>query len=459
MPMQRRAVLPTTIVLGILTALTLVYTAATVAQPPFDAPRDNDGEAVVRSFYAAVNDALRLGDSAALSQVTTPDVKVSGVSATIDDRDELASHIMNLRAAYPALAIELIDVIADRDRAAARITISGAAGLGPLVAASYQPGNSKSTDIFRVEDGLISEYQGLIAELSAPRQILRETVATSDLTETAVGVARLTLAPDARLGGLVTLGPTIYAVAAGELTVQVDGRSAIRRAPVAGIARPVVDQLVARTTSALGTDDQIAIGAGVSHSLRSTGLEPAVIIATTLMPLSWLDPPTPNSGGVSPGPLLSVMMYLADTPREQAGLWPDGVDSLPLLQGSQLTLPSSTISLSLWQTTLEPGASMTSRPPEGATRLMVDSGRAIIETHTQHAADEITVVTAGKSAPLSPQTLATVRNIDDVPLVLSLLVVAPSDGLPTLPPATPIHLPQEVSTKPKGDQPSRIGSY
>jgi hypothetical protein len=50
MPMQRRAVLPTTIVLGILTALTLVYAAATVAQPPFDAPHDNDGEAVVRSF-------------------------------------------------------------------------------------------------------------------------------------------------------------------------------------------------------------------------------------------------------------------------------------------------------------------------------------------------------------------------------------------------------------------------
>jgi hypothetical protein len=64
----------------------------------------------------------------------------------------------------------------------------------------------------------------------------------------------------------------------------------------------------------------------------------------------------------------------------------------------------------------------------------------------------MTVVTAGKSARLNPRDLTTVRNIDEAPIVLSLLVVTPSDDPPTVPLVTPIHLPPEVSTKPKGDQ-------
>jgi hypothetical protein len=117
------------------------------------------------------------------------------------------------------------------------------------------------------------------------------------------------------------------------------------------------------------------------------------------------------------------------------------------------------ISLSLWQTTLAPGTTMTIRSPDGATRLMVDSGRVIIESHTQHSADEMTVVTAGKSARLNPRDVTTVRNIDEAPIVLSLLVVTPSVDPPTLPLVTPIHLPREVSTKPKGDEPSRTDFY
>jgi hypothetical protein len=452
--MQHRAVLPTTIVIGILTALTLVYTAATVAQPPFDAPHDNDGEAVVRSFYAAVNDAIRLGDSAALGQVTAPDVKISSVSATIDDRDELASHIMDLRAAYPALAIEVIDVIADRDRAAARITISGAEGLGPLVTPTHRSGDNEPTELFRVEDGMIAEYHGLIANLSPPRQLLHETMTTSSLTETDVGVARLTLAPEARLGGLVTLGPTIYAVITGELEIQVDNRSVVRRA-TAPSESPSGEQIAPGAITELGMGDQIEIGASVDYSLQTAGREGAVAVATTWMPPDIFGPPTSNNASVTPIPLLSVLMYYADTPEERAALWPSGVDNQPLLPIVTVSAPSSMISLSLWQTTLVPGATMTVRSPDGATRLMVDSGRVIIESHTQHSADEMTVVTAGKSARLNPRDVTTVRNIDEAPIVLSLLVVTPSSDPPTLPLVTPIHLPREVSTKPKGDEPSR----
>jgi hypothetical protein len=423
-----------TTILAVLTALTLVYAATMVADTPAIAPLRGqaDNAAVVRAFYGAVNIALRDGDRTALASAVPPDAVVHRAAPeSVVYGDEFVDQIVALHVAFPTLQMTIGDVIAERERVLVQIGVKGGESFGlfgvPIPATTI----GGPTEAFRVEDGVIAEYQGLLADLSAPAKVLQETV-TTETVHGAVGVARLTMIPPAVLEDMITIGPTIFALEAGTLTVSVvNGRGAIRRALGRDTVAPV-ETMISGTEAQLQPGDQLALGEDVRYTLRSTGPDTAIITATSIMPSTWLNSTAAYRVGPPPQYPLTTMMYLADTPQRRGAPWPRGVSRQPLLQGDALRLPANLILITLWKTTLPPGTSVSGVAPAGSTYVMVVSGQALIESFDQDQNGKMTGLMVGQWSGLGPHELTTASAAGDTPAALLLLTIQSTNGPVTL---------------------------
>jgi predicted ester cyclase len=445
MSMQRRGVYPMTIALAVITALTLVYSASSVKQQPSVGTAAIGSQTTVRAFYDAFNDAIRLGDMSDLTHITAPAITVHRTGGdTPQRRDEFLKHVGDLGAAYPQLAIDLEDVMADRDRVVARISVHGAETMGLLGIPSPSPGSrdGKLTEVFRVLNGQVVEYRGLIADFDAPRQVVQATMTTGPIQTVAAGIARLTLQPNTHIPDLLTIGPTIYVMEAGALTFQVQARAL--KTPVTSIGeRTQTERIEPGEAGMLNQGDQLAIEAGAPYSIGAAGHERAVVLVATLMHPELLDPPTAEGAHIASVSQRNVMMFLVDTTRQRLAIWPAGVDSQPLLRDAKLTLPRSSISLVLWSVTIAPGMAVSGPPPEGSADLLVVSGDALLRQNDEesddgnaavvkHPTSNVIAITTGRSADLNPSTSVTLWNIGHEPLAVLILSITRNDGPSTL---------------------------
>jgi hypothetical protein len=433
MPMLRRGFLPMTTILAAVTALTLVYAAAMVADLPAGAPLrvQADNAAVVRTFYGAVNIALRDGDRTALASTVRQDAIVHrSAPESVVYGDTFVDRILALHMAYPALQVTVEDVIAERERVLVQISVKGVESFGLFGVPIPATTTKGPTEVFRVEDSVVAEYQGLLADLSAPSKVLQETV-TTETVHGAVGVARITMTPPAALENLVTVGPTIFALDAGTLTISIDGQGAIRRAPVRDTVPPG-DTTTVGTVDQLQSGDQLALSKDARYTLRSTGPDTAVITATTIMPSNWLDFATYDRVGPAPQYPLSAMMYLADTSERRGAPWPRGVSRQPLLQGDALRLPTNPISITLWKISLPSGTSVSGYAPASSTYIIVMSGQALIESFDQDQNGTMTGLMGGQWSALDPHELTTTSTVGDAPATLLVLTIQSINGPATL---------------------------
>jgi hypothetical protein len=239
------------------------------------------------------------------------------------------------------------------------------------------------------------------------------------------------MTPPAALDNMATFGPTIFALEAGTLTINVDGQGAIRRAPVRDTAPPD-ETMTVETVDQLQSGDQLALGEDVRYTLRSTGPDTAVITATTIMPSNWLEFTTYDHVGPSPQCPLSAMMYLADTPQRRGAAWPPGVTRQPLLQGEALRLPANPLSITLLKITLPTGTSVSGYAPAGSSYVMVMSGQALIESFDQVQNGTMTGLMVGQWSALDPHGLTTVSALGDTPATLLVLTIQPTNEPVTL---------------------------
>lgn len=113
-------------VLALVTAVALLRASALVAQAPRRDQPARATEAAVRGFYDAVNQILRTGDLAALDAAVAPDLVVHAPqTGGTTDRDGLARRLVAARAVFPDASLVVEDVVANGDRAMARVAVRG----------------------------------------------------------------------------------------------------------------------------------------------------------------------------------------------------------------------------------------------------------------------------------------------------------------------------------------------
>lgn len=441
--MLRRGFLQMTVALSLLTALTLVYAVSSVAQPISEVSPENHSAEVVRSFYDAVNTTLRLGDTTALAQVTHPAFVVQGPGTGANlDRGDFAEQIMALRDAYPELQITVNDLLADRERVLARISITGAE-LGLLGSPTPDIPPGMLTETLRVEGGHVVEYGGVLADLRPPFRMLQETIPGQGDRQ-AISVWRLTMSRHAQLDGQIAVGPTMVSPESGTISVRIYGKGTIRR--VSARSSPASPQPTEPGgDNMLGQGDQVTISEGARYALRASGETPAAVTVATVQqagtqPLS--DQPQVRQSAPAPTSVITA-------PGEPAA--PLGVERQPLLLLAPLEPTAPAVSISIWQIALAPGMTISGAPPKGAAYVTALSGHALIETAIENVGGEMTALTVGQAVPLDPRARTSARNVDRTPAVLLVVIAQPTND-PVTVEGPDLHATSSNSACPNGGQ-------
>jgi hypothetical protein len=108
-----------------------------------------------------------------------------------------------------------------------------------------------------------------------------------------VDLFRVDYAPGAAEEAHAEAGPTLNLVAAGSLTIEVEGPASVTRA-----ATPdAVEEVTAGSEVVLDVGDGLVIPAGTRHTNRNDGEDAAVLLAAVVLPID--SPPPPPVAGVS----------------------------------------------------------------------------------------------------------------------------------------------------------------
>jgi predicted ester cyclase len=259
--------------LATVTALALLWSAATLTRPPAalvpSAQAADDANAeVVRRFYDAANRVLRTGDAAALGDVVAPaggDGALAGYLATL----------AGLRAACPDCVLDAETIVVAGEWAAARVVARGSAPptfLGLPLAGP--PVVWTAHDLVRIAAGTVAEVRSQADPIAAVCPLAAEVAVPTPAGPVIVQVAHLTLQPGARLAFGPAPGPVLVAAEAGTLALGAVGSDA------GGDDRP----------AALGAGDAVVLAAGGAHELVNQGAVPGDALAVAIFPLAASDP-------------------------------------------------------------------------------------------------------------------------------------------------------------------------
>jgi predicted ester cyclase len=144
--------------LTILAAVALLASATLVGSAPLPAPPEPQTATVVRAFYAAVNDALRSGDTGPLERLVAPDVVLHGAPpGASPDLTGLERHLLAVHDAAPGTQLAVDELTVAGERAIVRLHVSAgpaARWLGLPLAA--QPAWWGVFDAVHIEDGQVT---------------------------------------------------------------------------------------------------------------------------------------------------------------------------------------------------------------------------------------------------------------------------------------------------------------
>src|SRR5215218_7625525 len=186
--MTRRAMLPLTVLLATVTAIALLWTAATLTRPTAalvpSAQAADANAALVSRFYDAANQVLRTGDTAAFQTVvaSSGDGALAGYVATL----------ARLRAACPDCVLDAETIVVAGEWATARVVARGSPpptffGLplaGPPVVWTVH-------DLVRIEAGKVAEHRSQADPIAAARPLAVDVSVPMPLGPVIVEVAHL----------------------------------------------------------------------------------------------------------------------------------------------------------------------------------------------------------------------------------------------------------------------------
>jgi predicted ester cyclase len=438
----RKVLLLGTALLVVLGATALLF--AVVLEAPATA-RSNPGaenEAIVRQFYAAVNEAVRTGDLSLLDQVATDEDDRSGVAGTGCD---LRCRVSALHRLDPDVRLRVDDLLVDGDQVVARLSIQDndrPAYLGLPLQGALAPW--APADFLRVAGGQIVAVRpaGDLPTLVEPLE--RMPLETLPSVPYRLGLIRLTLEPSTAIADLSAGGPLFLLVESGTLVVDVDQPSWVQKPARAG--DPGRDEFHPAGAIALSPGERIALGANTGYTLRSAGNEAAVVLSAAALagdggPTNrWVRARSLDEILFNPGGPEVVAQTGGPT------IWPSGVRSELLVDGVIETRPAESAALALTRLTLAPHAALPVHTTS-AELLAVETGSAVVDLVAGDGTirprpDALLVpirlqggrlardprLTDGGAAVLQPGASAGVRNVGDGPLVLLILTLEPGPG-------------------------------
>ena len=127
---MRRALVPLSIVLALVTGVVLAETRQVLVNPAVAGtdPRPTTAATLVRQFYAAANDLLATGDDTRIDGVLAADfVDHAPRPAPPPTAPASSARLRSLRSTAPKLRLTVLDIVAERDRVATRVAVEGAA--------------------------------------------------------------------------------------------------------------------------------------------------------------------------------------------------------------------------------------------------------------------------------------------------------------------------------------------
>ena len=407
--MRRSVPLPLICLLALATGVALLGTGAVIAEPALQAgaPITQGAAAaadiaLVRRYYAAVNEALRTGDASSLDGVVAVDfVDRTARPGFTPTRDGLVRYLLALRATFPAMRLTPEEPIAQGDSVLARVWVDGVADgefLGVPLAGL--PPTWETHDLFRIAGDRIVERRGAGDWPVLPAPLGQAPLARPPAAAV-VRLARYTYAPGARQLRMGDLGPLLLAVEAGTLTAQVDGPAVLTRGAADGVGSPQA------TTAPVGVDvvlhpgDGLLVSPGVRHAFRNAEQTPTVVLAVTLLP--W-------QGRGAPG--------------GDAYLWPIpgalDITAQLLIDEVAPVLPTEPAAIALGRLALAPQTGLAPYGATGSQFIFVETGMLSLATSNDDAHRS-----AGSQALVEPGAVATLRNGGDGPLVVLLVTITP----------------------------------
>ncbi len=232
----------------------------------------------VELFYAAVNEAIRTGDTDPLDALVAPDVDwclpCPGQAA---DRAGLKRYVADLHRASPEMRLLVDEVVGSLlEMFTVRVRVSG----HPVAGATSPWG---PVDTLRLVDGEIAERRNGLEGATLAEPLLGARLDALPPAVTGVVLARLTFAVGSGTDGLLSAGPTLLVVESGALWIRIAYDGQILRA---GGQIETGDDAYATSGGVIETvlrqGDGAIVPAAVRHSLRQDGTEPGAVLAATL---------------------------------------------------------------------------------------------------------------------------------------------------------------------------------
>jgi hypothetical protein len=422
--MRHRTLLPLAIILALVTGAAVEASASVFSAPTPITLSATGNEAVVRRFYAAVNDVVRMGDPALLAAVVAADVTLPPTMPGESGRIGLSHRLLALHAAQPGLRLVVRGLVADRDVAVAWIALEGQAD-GALLALPPADPMAGLLDGFRIAGGWIVEAWGTTASLGVPQPLLDARLDGPAVAAAFVGLSRLTVDPGAAVPEVVVPGPSVVAVETGRLTVRLDGTGRLDRSSASdatGIDAPTVPgQAVS-----LSEEDRLTVPTATPYLLRNDGGTPATALLAVLLPPAPTMPTAadnPWMGGEVPASL--VIFGPAGNGQDRAAPnWPAGV-AVQRLVREIVPLPQrGPVALRVARLEIAAGEGVRGyRPPVPAV-VAVASGVALVGT------DAPLVLRSGQETEFPAGTPVDLDSADAEPAVLLILTVALAGGEP-----------------------------
>jgi predicted SnoaL-like aldol condensation-catalyzing enzyme len=182
---------------ALLTAAIAFIAASIFLQPPPAAGSTTGNATVVRTFYAAVNDAIATGDTSAIQRVVAPHfVEQNPLPTGRPGREGLEAFLRALHEIDPNMRLVVEAMVADESRVVAHVAIQREAQ-GPSFDGALvdEPARWGSVDVFRVADGMIVERWSQNDELVAAQSLTHVPLDIPVPSPRVVTIERFALAP------------------------------------------------------------------------------------------------------------------------------------------------------------------------------------------------------------------------------------------------------------------------
>jgi hypothetical protein len=413
------------IVLSVATAVGLFASGWVLSNPTVADPRPAAAEVVVESFYAAVNQAIRSGDTSALDATIDEHAEMHGSLASIaPDRAGLTRYLLSLHASNPQLELRVNGMTITGSRAVVDLDMLGADSGSFLGGSLPKSGRWGATDGLRIGNGRVLELWSEASGVALLETVAQNPTTFATVLPRNITLDRLTIEP---FGSFVAAGKNEMRWLVGEsgnLTItSKTTRYDLIRAPLS----------LEPDRRSLKPGQLLPLPAWSQTEVRNTGKVTGTLL---VLKIASQDPSTGSSS--------SHYLSTPPTPGDDSlpGWWggsvrlSQGIVSLEPVTSSGLeALPSDHLNVTLAQATLTPGALLSDievtgptllAVKDGATDLVFDDGSTAIDP-AKAGYHNIIQLMPENGAVIPPGSRAYLHNPSSEPIVVTFIALLPDD--------------------------------